>query len=182
VRRRSRGRAGTCSWIRTRDVPSCHPILRRDRSISLPRQTLRRAGRGQDTRDELGESGFSNWRSVHGTPGQVAGIPGLKSETWGTLRFVAVTLQDKLPGRMSSPRHGLRRWVRYQPVPVTMLVSENPGEQMASNRLKFQHVFILHSLACCTRQLTVDPLERFSEAESSVKRAPSLSRIHATIQ
>jgi hypothetical protein len=65
---------------------------------------------------------------------------------------------------------------------VTMLVSGNPGEQMTSMRLRFQEVFILHSLASCARQLTVDPLESFSEAESSVKGAPSLSCIQGTIQ
>jgi hypothetical protein len=36
---------------------------------------------------QRGRVGF-HWRSVHGTPGQVAGIPGLKSETWGTLRLL----------------------------------------------------------------------------------------------
>jgi hypothetical protein len=35
-----------------------------------------------------GRVGVSIWGSVHGTPGQVAQIPGLKSETWGTFRFL----------------------------------------------------------------------------------------------
>jgi hypothetical protein len=38
--------------------------------------------------DDKGEGGGFHWGSVHGTPGQVARIAGLKSETWGTLRFL----------------------------------------------------------------------------------------------
>src|ERR1700733_10927578 len=61
-------------------------------------------GIGIGHRSSRGEWVFHT-RSVHGTPGQIAGIPGLKSETWGTLRSVKSSLVDLLFGLIPVTRN-----------------------------------------------------------------------------
>jgi hypothetical protein len=67
---------------------------------------------GNPGRDDKGEGGGFHWGSVHGTPGQVARIPGLKSETprhagagRGTLRFLPGGRSWSFLTKLASARH-----------------------------------------------------------------------------